>query len=108
MYARKSESPSDYPVFDRKSDESVVIGLIPGSGPQSNAGFGVVPAVGVLFRGTDFAWCFCVGHRLPRLTGGDAPLPMLSDPLSGGSAKGVENNASPKLPVLEPRSPPDF
>jgi hypothetical protein len=51
----KSESSGDYSVFDRKSEGIVVIGLIPGSGPQSNAGLGVVPAVGALFRGTDFA-----------------------------------------------------
>jgi hypothetical protein len=51
----KSESSHDYPVFDRKSDGIVVIGLIPGRGPQSNVGFGGVPAVGVLFRATDFA-----------------------------------------------------
>jgi len=52
---QKSPSSSDYPVFDRKSDGIVVIGLIPGSGPQSNASFVVVPAVGVLLSGTDFA-----------------------------------------------------
>ena len=51
----KASRSSDYPVFDRKSDGIVVIGLIPGSGPQSNAGFVVVPAVGVLLSGTDFA-----------------------------------------------------
>jgi len=56
-YTCKQKSPSsgDYPVFDRKSDGIVVIGLIPGSGPQSNASFVVVPAVGVLLSGTDFA-----------------------------------------------------
>ena len=27
--------------------------MIPGKGPQSNDGFGGVPAVGALFRGTD-------------------------------------------------------
>jgi hypothetical protein len=52
---QKSQSSGDYSVFDRKSDGIVVIGLIPGSGPQSNAGFVVVPAVGVLLSGTDFA-----------------------------------------------------
>jgi len=51
----KSQSSGDYPVFDRKSDAIIFIGLIPGSGPQSNEGFVVVPAVGVLFNCTDFA-----------------------------------------------------
>lgn len=56
IHARKNRVlRSDYQVFDRKSDAIVVIGLIPGSGPQSNEGFGMVPAVGVLFRATDFA-----------------------------------------------------
>ncbi len=112
---RKSEYsiPVNYTVFDRRSDEIVVIGLIPGSGPQSKAGFNGVPAVGVLLRGTDFAWCFCVcdEFRLPRrLTGGDAPRLALSDAdaLSGGSLKGVENNPPPKLDPLEPRSASGF
>ena len=95
---------TNYHVFDRKSDAIVVIGLIPGSGPQSNEGFGGVPAVGVLFRGTDFAWYFCVVVlRLPTLTGGDAPLPALSDALSCGCGGGVENIPPPKLPPLELR-----
>ena len=55
MREKIESSGFDYHVFDRKSDAIVVIGLIPGSGPQSNEGFGVVPAVGVLFRATDFA-----------------------------------------------------
>ena len=100
--------PVNYTVFDRRSDEIVVIGLIPGSGPQSKAGFDGVPAVGVLLRGTDFAWCFDEALRLPRLTGGDVPRLALSDAdaLSGGSAKGVENNPPPKLDSLKPRSAP--
>jgi hypothetical protein len=52
---KKSQSSGDYSVFDRKSDGIVVIGLILGSGPQSNEGFVVVPAVGVLLSCTDFA-----------------------------------------------------
>jgi hypothetical protein len=52
---QKSQSSGDYSVFDRKSDGIVVIGLILGSGPQSNEGFVVVPAVGVLLSCTDFA-----------------------------------------------------
>jgi len=51
----RTQSSGDYPVFDRKSDGIVVIGLIPGSGPKSNAGFVVVPAVGVLLSGAGFA-----------------------------------------------------
>jgi hypothetical protein len=101
VHERKSQASRDYPVFDRKSDESDVIGLIPGSGPQSNVGFGVVPAAGVLFKGTDFEWCFCVGLRLPKLTGGDGPVLMPTGTLSGGSAKGVKNK--PPLPSLEAR-----
>jgi hypothetical protein len=111
-YARETKGraqhchPSDYPVFDRRSNESVVIGLIPGSGPQSNAGFGVAPTVGVLLRTTDFAWCFCPELRLPTLPGGVAPLAALSYALSGGSVKGVENNPPLTLVPLEPRSAP--
>jgi len=111
-YARKTKEraqhchSSDYPVFDRRSDESVVIGLIPGSGPQSNAGFGAAPTVGVLLRVTDFAWCFGAEHRLPTPPGGDTPLAALSYALSGGSAKGVENNPPLTLVPLEPRSAP--
>jgi hypothetical protein len=52
---QKCQSSGDYPVFDRKSDGIIIIGLIPGSGPQSNEGFVVVPAVGVLLSCTDFA-----------------------------------------------------
>jgi len=91
---RRSEHsiPVNYTVFDRRSEEIVVIGLIPGSGPQSKAGFDGVPAVGVLLSGTDFAWCFDGALRLPRLTGGDvprlAPLPKL-DPLEPRSAPGL-------------------
>jgi hypothetical protein len=56
MQTKKASPPvTIYHVFDRKSDAIVVIGLIPGSGPQSNEGFGVVPAVGVLLSCTDFA-----------------------------------------------------
>jgi hypothetical protein len=99
----------NYPVFDRRSDEIVVIGLIPGSGPQSKAGFAVVPAVGVLLRGTDFAWCFDPEVRLPRpVVGCNALLFALSDTVSAGRVKGVENNPSPKLSPLDPRSAPDF
>ena len=45
--------------------------------------------------------------RLPAPTGGehDAPLPALSDTLSCGSARGVENIPPPKLAPLEPRLP---
>ena len=99
---------SDYSVFDRRSGESDVIGLIPGSGPQSNDGFGAAPTVGVLLRGTDFAWCFCEIVRLPALPGGDTPLPTLSFALSDGSLKGVENNLPLALVPLEPRSAPGF
>jgi hypothetical protein len=98
IHARESNYSINYPVFDRRSDEIVVIGLIPGSGPQSKAGFAVVPAVGILLRGTDFAWCFDPEIRLPRLA--------LSDTVSSGSVKGVENDPSPKLPPLDPRSAP--
>jgi hypothetical protein len=60
---QKSQSSGDYLVFDRKSDRIVVIGLIPGSGSQSNEGFVVVPAVGIFLSCTDFASCFCVFLR---------------------------------------------
>jgi len=107
IHARKGVSSGDYPAFDRRSEGIVVIGFTPGSGPQSNAGFGIVPPVGVLFRATDFAWCFGAALRLPRAPGGDAPLLALSDTLSGGSIKEPENNPSPpELPALEPRSAP--
>jgi hypothetical protein len=62
----KSQSSGDYPVFDRKSDGIVVICLIPGSGPQSNEGFVVVPAVGVLLSCTDFVENY-LPPRLPPL-----------------------------------------
>lgn len=113
-HARKSKErvqhshSSDYPVFDRRSDESVVIGLIPGRGPQSNDGFGAAPTVGVLLRVTDFAWCFGATLRLPALPGGDAPLPGPSYVLSDGSLKGVESNPPLALVPLEPRSAPGF
>jgi hypothetical protein len=109
IHARESNYSVNYPVFDRRSDEIDVIGLIPGSGPQSKEGFAVVPAVGVLLRGTDFAWCFDPEIRLPRPAGCDAPLFALSDTVSDGSAKGVENNSLPKLsPLFDPRSAPGF
>jgi hypothetical protein len=106
IHARKGDYSINYPVFDRRSDEIIVIGLIPGSGPQSKAGFAVVPAVGALLRGTDFAWCFGAELRLPSPAGGDAPLFALSNAVSGGSMKGVKNNPSFKLPLLDPRSAP--
>jgi hypothetical protein len=100
IHERKSKASRGYPAFDRKSDESVVIGLIPGSGPQSNAGFGIVPAVGMLFKGTDF-WCLGAVLRLPETPDGDPPVLVLAAILSSGSAKGVENK--PPLSPLEAR-----
>lgn len=104
IHARRWEPSNDYATFDLKSDEIVVIGLIPGRGPQSNVGFGAVPAAGELFSATDFAWCFCAVTRLPTPAGGDALLLVLSDALSDGSAKSVvEDKAPPELlPPLEP------
>lgn len=60
--------------------------MIPGSGPQSNDGFGGVAPVGALLRGTDLEWYFWALFLLPALVGGDDEAA-----LRGGSEKGVEN-----------------
>jgi hypothetical protein len=89
----------------REPDQSVVIGLIASSGPQSNAATPTV-LVGVLFKGTDFAWCFGGVARLPKLQGGDAAVFVLATILSGGSVKDIENK--PPLPPFEARLVPSF
>jgi hypothetical protein len=87
---RKSERYLDYPVFDHKSDEAVLIGLIPGSTAQSNAGLEATP-VGVLVKGTDLAWFFGGVACLPKLQGGHAHVFVLAATLRDVSVKGVEN-----------------